>query len=100
MLTGDKVDLSLLPIQTCWPNEPSPLITWPLVVTKGPTADKQDNFNLGIYRMQVVNKKTTLMRWLAHRGGAGHHKRWKEERGQNMKYECQNPINILPRYLI
>ncbi|EAL58093.1 3-octaprenyl-4-hydroxybenzoate carboxy-lyase [Wolbachia endosymbiont of Drosophila ananassae] len=53
VLTGDEVDLSLLPIQICWPNEPAPLITWPIVVTKGPTKDKQDNFNLGIYRMQV-----------------------------------------------
>lgn len=57
VLTGDEVDLSLLPIQTCWPNEPAPLITWPIVVTKGPTKDKQDNFNLGIYRMQVIDKK-------------------------------------------
>ncbi|WP_369333893.1 UbiD family decarboxylase domain-containing protein [Wolbachia endosymbiont of Atemnus politus] len=57
VLTGDEVDLGLLPIQTCWPNEPAPLITWPVVVTKGPTKDKQDNFNLGIYRMQVVDKK-------------------------------------------
>ncbi|VVC42821.1 UbiD decarboxylyase family,FMN-binding split barrel [Cinara cedri] len=81
VLTGDEVDLRILPIQTCWPNEPAPLITWPLVVTKGPTNEKQDGFNLGIYRLQVIDKKTTLMRWLAHRDGASHHKRWKEKGG-------------------
>src|ERR1700742_1126720 len=53
ILTGDQVDLSEFPIQGCWPNEPAPLITWPLVVTKGPEKKKkEDNFNLGIYRMQ------------------------------------------------
>ena len=70
---GDEIDLSSLPIQTCWPNEPAPLITWPLVVTKGKDDKKIDNFNLGIYRMQVTGKNTTLMRWLKHRGGAQHH---------------------------
>ncbi len=78
VLTGDAIDLGLLPIQTCWPNEPAPLITWPLVVTKGPSAEAADNFNLGIYRMQVLGKNQTLMRWLKHRGGAQHHQRWKE----------------------
>lgn len=57
VLTGDEVDLSLLPIWTCWPNEPTPLITWSIAVTKGPTEDKQDSFNFGIYRMQLVNLK-------------------------------------------
>ena len=77
--TGDDIDLARLPIQTCWPGEPAPLITWPLVVTKGPGTNKQDDFNLGIYRMQVTGPKTTLMRWLKHRGGAQHHARWKEK---------------------
>ncbi len=76
VLTGDDIDLSKLPIQTCWPGEPAPLITWPLVVTKGPTGKGEDNFNLGIYRMQVLGKDKTLMRWLKHRGGAQHHARW------------------------
>ncbi len=80
VLTGDEIDLGLLPIQTCWPGEPAPLITWPLVVTKGPTAAREDDFNLGIYRMQVIGKNRTIMRWLAHRGGAQHHRRWKGER--------------------
>jgi 4-hydroxy-3-polyprenylbenzoate decarboxylase len=79
VLTGESIDLSKLPIQSCWPGEPAPLITWPLIVTQGPTGKKQDAFNLGIYRMQVTGKNTTLMRWLKHRGGAQHHQRWKEQ---------------------
>ncbi|MDX2142233.1 MAG: UbiD family decarboxylase [Rhodospirillaceae bacterium] len=78
VLTGADIDLAKLPIQGCWPGEPAPLITWPLVVTQGPGADKRDVFNLGIYRMQVTGRDTTLMRWLKHRGGAGHYDRWKE----------------------
>jgi 4-hydroxy-3-polyprenylbenzoate decarboxylase len=79
VLTGDDIDLGRLPIQTCWPGEPAPLITWPLIVTQGPDpkGDKQDSFNLGIYRLQVTGRNTTLMRWLKHRGGAQHHQRWK-----------------------
>lgn len=77
VLLGDDIDLAKLPIQTCWPGEPAPLITWPLVVTKGPSNAAEDNFNLGIYRMQVLAKDKTLMRWLKHRGGAQHHARWK-----------------------
>jgi 4-hydroxy-3-polyprenylbenzoate decarboxylase len=73
--TGDDIDLGKLPIQMCWPGEPAPLITWPLVVTQG--ADEK--FNLGIYRMQVTGRDTTLMRWLAHRGGAQHFARWQRE---------------------
>ena len=80
VLTGDDIDLGLLPIQTCWPGEPAPLITWPLVVTRGPSNDKADAFNLGIYRMQVLGKNQTLMRWLKHRGGAQHHQRWRASR--------------------
>jgi 4-hydroxy-3-polyprenylbenzoate decarboxylase len=79
VLTGNDIDLGRLPIQTCWPGEPAPLITWPLVVTQGPNpkGDRQDSFNLGIYRLQVTGRSTTLMRWLKHRGGAQHHQRWK-----------------------
>ena len=82
VLQGADIDLSALPIQTCWPGEPAPLITWPLVVTQGPNpeGDKSDSFNLGIYRMQVTGRDRTLMRWLKHRGGAQHHARWKESR--------------------
>ncbi|WP_417846495.1 UbiD family decarboxylase [Thalassospira povalilytica] len=85
VLQGDDIDLSKIPVQSCWPGEPAPLITWPLVVTQGPTAgekggDKRDVFNLGIYRMQVLGKNKTIMRWLKHRGGAQHHARWKQEK--------------------
>ncbi len=78
VLMGEDIDLARLPIQTCWPGEPAPLITWPLVVTQGPGGDKRDTPNLGIYRMQVTGRNTTLMRWLKHRGGAQHHARWKD----------------------
>jgi 4-hydroxy-3-polyprenylbenzoate decarboxylase len=80
VLEREAIDLARLPIQTCWPGEPAPLITWPLVVTKGPGTRREDDYNLGIYRMQVTGPNTTLMRWLRHRGGAQHHARWKEER--------------------
>tara|TARA_Y100001934_G_scaffold62027_2_gene76903 strand:+ start:17019 stop:18524 length:1506 start_codon:yes stop_codon:yes gene_type:complete len=80
VLEGDAIDLGRLPIQTCWPGEPAPLITWPLVVTEGPGGDKRDAPNLGIYRMQVTGRNTTLMRWLKHRGGAQHHQRWKDSK--------------------
>jgi 4-hydroxy-3-polyprenylbenzoate decarboxylase len=70
---GTDIDLAKLPIQTCWPGEPAPLVTWPLVVTRDPAKPGDDTaFNLGIYRMQVTGRDTTLMRWLAHRGGAQH----------------------------
>jgi 4-hydroxy-3-polyprenylbenzoate decarboxylase len=80
VLLGSDIDLGRLPVQTCWPGEPAPLITWPLIVTKGPNlkGDRQDSFNLGIYRLQVTGRNTTLMRWLKHRGGAQHHARWKD----------------------
>lgn len=80
VLTGDDIDLDRLPIQTCWPGEPAPLITWPLVVTKGPGGEKSDDYNLGIYRMQKIAKNKTIMRWLKHRGGAQHHQRWSKEK--------------------
>ena len=58
VLRGDEIDLGRLPVQTCWPGEPAPLITWPLVVTKGPSDERVDGFNLGIYRMQVTGRNT------------------------------------------
>ena len=73
VLEGDDVDLMKLPIQTCWPGDAAPLITWALVVTKGPNKDRQ---NLGIYRQQVIAKNKVIMRWLAHRGGALDYKDW------------------------
>ncbi|WP_398313387.1 4-hydroxy-3-polyprenylbenzoate decarboxylase [Zoogloea sp.] len=64
---GKDVDLASLPIQHCWPGDVAPLITWGLVVTRGPTKTRQ---NLGIYRQQVLGPNKVIMRWLAHRGGA------------------------------
>ncbi len=80
VLQGADIDLGRLPVQVCWPGEPAPLITWPLVVTKGPSDRREDNYNLGIYRMQVTGRDRTLMRWLKHRGGAQHHARWGAEK--------------------
>ena len=61
------VDLARLPVQTCWPGDAGPLITWGLTVTRGPNKKRQ---NLGIYRQQVIARNKVIMRWLAHRGGA------------------------------
>jgi 4-hydroxy-3-polyprenylbenzoate decarboxylase len=64
---GAEVDLARLPVQTCWPGDAGPLITWGLTVTRGPAKPRQ---NLGIYRQQVIGRNRLIMRWLAHRGGA------------------------------
>ena len=73
VLEGEQVDLSRMPIQTCWPQDAGPLITWGLVVTRGPDKPRQ---NLGIYRMQVLGRNRVIMRWLAHRGGALDFREW------------------------
>ncbi len=75
VLEGDQVDLSTLPVQTCWPGDAGPLITWGLVITKGPDKARQ---NLGIYRQQVIGKNRVIMRWLSHRGGALDFKEWQQ----------------------
>ena len=67
VIEHDDVDLARIPVQTCWPDDAGPLITWALVVTKGPHKDRQ---NMGIYRQQVIGRNKLIMRWLAHRGGA------------------------------
>ena len=67
VIEAEDVDLSQLPIQTCWPGDAGPLITWALVITKGPRKERQ---NLGIYRQQVIGRNRVIMRWLSHRGGA------------------------------
>lgn len=72
---GDAVDLTQLPIQTCWPEDAAPLITWGLVITRGPNKSRQ---NLGIYRMQLLGPDRLIMRWLAHRGGALDYREWLE----------------------
>lgn len=73
---GDDVDLGLIPIQTCWPEDAGPLITWGIVVTKGVSKDRQ---NLGIYRQQVIGRNKVIMRWLSHRGGALDYREWREK---------------------
>ena len=72
---GAEVDLTRLPIQTCWPEDAAPLITWGLVITRGPNKSRQ---NLGIYRMQLLGPDRLIMRWLAHRGGALDYREWQE----------------------
>jgi len=78
---GDDVDLGRIPVQTCWPGEPAPLITWGLVITRPPDtdADETAKINIGVYRMQVLGKNRLIMRWLAHRGGAAHHRLWAKQ---------------------
>lgn len=73
IIEGAEVDLGKLPIQTCWPGDAGPLITWPLVITRGPEKERQ---NLGIYRQQVIGKNKLIMRWLSHRGGALDFRDW------------------------
>jgi len=72
---GNEVDLSMFPVQTCWPGDAGPLITWGLVTTKGPNKERQ---NMGIYRQQVISKNKVIMRWLSHRGGALDFKEWQQ----------------------
>ena len=76
VIEGDQVDLNTLPIQTCWPKDVAPLITWGLVITKGPNKKRQ---NLGIYRQQLLGKNKLIMRWLSQRGGALDFKDWSEK---------------------
>lgn len=78
---GDQIDLGRLPIQWCWPGEPAPLVSWPLVITRSP--DDPNDVNVGVYRMQVLGRDRLIMRWLAHRGGAKHHRQW-QKLGQDM----------------
>ena len=75
IIEKDDVDLGKIPVQTCWPGDAGPLITWALVVTKGPSKERQ---NLGIYRQQVIGKNRVIMRWLAHRGGALDFRDWQQ----------------------
>ena len=72
----DDVDLGFLPVQTCWPGDVGPLVTWPLVITRGPEKERQ---NLGIYRMQVIDRNKLIMRWLSHRGGALDFREWQQK---------------------
>ncbi|MEI6896286.1 MAG: 4-hydroxy-3-polyprenylbenzoate decarboxylase [Psychromonas sp.] len=75
VMQGDEVDLTKLPIMTCWPGDVAPLITWGLTITRGPYKKRQ---NLGIYRQQLIGKNKIIMRWLSHRGGAIDFQQWQE----------------------
>jgi len=75
VLEGNDVDLGMWPIQTCWPEDAGPLITWGLTTTRGPLAERQ---NLGVYRQQVIDRNRLIMRWLPHRGGATDYRAWCE----------------------
>lgn len=77
VLQGEEVDLTTLPIQTCWPDDVGPLVTWPLVITRGP---EKERMNLGIYRMQLLGRNKLIMRWLSHRGGALDFRDWQLKR--------------------
>lgn len=75
---NEKFDIrKILPIQTCWPNEPAPLITWGAVVTK--KLKSENDYNVGIYRAQVINEDKLILRWLKHRGGSQHYHEWKKK---------------------
>jgi 4-hydroxy-3-polyprenylbenzoate decarboxylase len=76
VLEGGEVDLGRLPVQTCWPEDVGPLITWGLVITRGPLKPRQ---NMGIYRQQVIGPNRTIMRWLSHRGGALDFRDWQAQ---------------------
>ena len=69
------VDLTKLPLQTCWPGDAGPLLTWGLVITRGPGKERQ---NLGIYRQQLIGRNRLIMRWLSHRGGALDFREWQQ----------------------
>ncbi len=76
VVEGDDVDLGRYPVQTCWPGDAGPLITWGLVITRGPHKERQ---NMGIYRQQVIGRNKVIMRWLSHRGGALDFRDWQTE---------------------
>lgn len=92
---GDDVDLTQLPIQTCWPEDAAPLLTWGLVVTKGPNKERQ---NIGIYRQQLLGKNKLIMRWLKHRGGAQDHQEAKA--GGAQKFPCAVVIGADPATIL
>jgi len=95
IIKGDDVDLDMLPIQTCWPDDVAPLLTWGLVVTKGPNKERQ---NMGIYRQQKIAKNKLIMRWLKHRGGALDHQDAKK--AGETKFPCAVVIGADPATIL
>jgi len=84
VISGNDIDLNLLPIQTCWPQDISPLITWPLVISKSLNDDgSETSVNVGIYRLQVLDQRRLIVRWLKHRGGAQHYRQWKSRHSES-----------------
>ncbi len=77
---GADADLLRLPAQTCWPGDAGPLLTWPLVITRPPDRDGTQAYNMGVYRIQALGRRRAIVRWLAHRGGAAHHRLWASAR--------------------
>ncbi|MGY6635270.1 MAG: UbiD family decarboxylase [Alkalilacustris sp.] len=77
-VVDERPDLARLPVQTCWPGDAGPLITWPVVLTRPHGTDPADTaqYNAGVYRAQVIGRDRVILRWLAHRGGAAHHRGW------------------------
>ena len=97
--TGGDVDLAALPVQTHWPGDVGPLITWPVVVTRpfGSEPDTVSSYNAGVYRIQVLDQNRLIMRWLPHRGGAAHHRSW-AQRNEKMPVAVvlgANPATLL-----
>lgn len=82
---GDAVDLGQIPVQTHWPGDAAPLITWPVVLTRPEGSETADiaHYNAGVYRAQVAGRSKLILRWLPHRGGAAHHRSW-AEKGEKM----------------
>ena len=95
VLKGEEVDLGKLPVQTCWPGDAGPLITWGLVVTRGPHKQRQ---NLGIYRQQVIGRNKLIMRWLKHRGGALDHQ--EAARAGAKRFPCAVVIGADPATIL
>jgi len=95
VLRGDDVDLASLPIQLCWPDDAAPLITWGLVVTKGPNKERQ---NMGIYRQQLIGRNKLIMRWLKHRGGAQDHQEAKKAGAE--RFPCAVVIGADPATIL
>ncbi|SNY93665.1 4-hydroxy-3-polyprenylbenzoate decarboxylase [Cohaesibacter sp. ES.047] len=74
---GTDIDLNTLPIQGCWPDEPAPLVTWPIVITRPENNEQIRSYNWGVYRMQQAGRNQLIVRWLESRGGAAHFRSWK-----------------------
>ncbi|MDQ6976032.1 MAG: 4-hydroxy-3-polyprenylbenzoate decarboxylase [Mariprofundaceae bacterium] len=92
---GDAVNLDRLPIQTCWPDDAAPLLTWGLVVTRGPNQERQ---NIGIYRQQKLSKNRLIMRWLKHRGGAQDHQQAAQQ--GDKRFPCAVVIGADPATIL